>query len=87
MGFVPLHVISSYSLLQSTIELKTLVTTAVERGYKALALTENNVMYGTVEFYQACQQAGIQPIIGLTLTLEGILASDQQFPLIFWLRI
>lgn len=83
MGFVPLHVISSYSLLQSTIELKTLVTTAVERGYKALALTENNVMYGTVEFYQACQQAGIQPVIGLTLTLDGILASDQQFPLIF----
>lgn len=82
MGFVPLQVLSSYSLLQSTNQLETLVKSASERGYQALALTDQNVMYGTVAFYQTCLKYNIQPIIGLTSTLAGIFATDQQFPMI-----
>ena len=31
---------------------------------KALAITDHGVMYGVVDFYSACREAGIKPIIG-----------------------
>lgn len=80
--FVPLQVLSSYSLLQSTNQLEPLVKTAAQRGYQALALTDRNVMYGTVAFYQLCQKYHVQPLIGLTLTLAGQFATDQSFELV-----
>lgn len=67
MDFTPLDVKSSYSLLKSPTRISDLVTTAKERGYKALALTDENVLYGAVEFYSAAKKAGIKPILGLRL--------------------
>lgn len=69
MDFTPLDVKSSYSLLKSPTRISDLVTTAKERGYKALALTDENVLYGTVEFYNAAKKAGIKPILGLRLVV------------------
>lgn len=83
--FVPLQVLSTYSLLQSPNRIEALVQTAKQRGYTALALTDKNVMYGAVAFYNACQQAGIKPLLGLTLTAQGIVA--QQATNLDWLVI
>ncbi|MFC6253423.1 DNA polymerase III subunit alpha [Secundilactobacillus hailunensis] len=82
MTFVPLQVISSYSLLQSTNQLDELVKTAADRGYQALALTDRNVMYGTVAFYQTCLKYKVQPVIGLTVDLAGLFATEQTFPMV-----
>ena len=79
MSYVPLQVISSYSLLQSPIRISDLVTEAKDRGYQALALTDLNVMYGAVEFYDACLSAGIKPLIGLTLQLPGLILNDKEY--------
>ena len=57
--FSPLQVISSYSLLQSTLKIDEYVNHGKELGYQALALTDINVMYGVLDFYHACQKAGI----------------------------
>ncbi|MRI07208.1 DNA polymerase III subunit alpha [Limosilactobacillus reuteri] len=69
MDFTPLDVKSSYSLLKSPTRISDLVTAAKERGYKALALTDENVLYGAVEFYNAAKKAGIKPILGLRLVV------------------
>ncbi|MRI02804.1 DNA polymerase III subunit alpha [Lactobacillus reuteri] len=69
MDFTPLDVKSTYSLLKSPTRISDLVTTAKERGYKALALTDENVLYGAVEFYNAAKKAGIKPILGLRLVV------------------
>jgi DNA polymerase-3 subunit alpha len=69
VDFTPLDVKSSYSLLKSPTRISDLVTTAKERGYKALALTDENVLYGAVEFYNAAKKAGIKPIFGLRLVV------------------
>lgn len=69
MDFTPLDVKSSYSLLKSPTRISDLVTTAKERGYKALALTDENVLYGAVEFYNEAKKAGIKPILGLRLVV------------------
>ncbi|WP_449537232.1 DNA polymerase III subunit alpha [Ferdinandcohnia sp. Marseille-Q9671] len=66
MPFVHLQVQSAYSLLSSAAKLEDLVKKASSLGLKALALTDENVMYGAVAFYKECRKYGIKPIIGLT---------------------
>jgi len=63
--FVHLHTHSYYSLLDGLSSPKALVTRAAELGMPALALTDHGALYGAIEFYQAAQEAGIKPIIGI----------------------
>ncbi|HEY3289123.1 MAG TPA: DNA polymerase III subunit alpha, partial [Anaerolineae bacterium] len=44
---------------------KLLAKRAKELGMPALALTDHGVMYGAIEFFDACHDAGIKPIIGM----------------------
>lgn len=67
--FVHLHVHSEYSLLESTARVESLVSRAQELGMSALAITDTSVMYGVIPFYKACRKAGIQPIIGVQITV------------------
>ncbi|MCS7185739.1 MAG: DNA polymerase III subunit alpha [Armatimonadetes bacterium] len=62
--FVHLHVHSEYSLLDGAGRVKNLVKRACELEMPAIALTDHGVMYGIVEFYEACTEAGIKPILG-----------------------
>src|SRR3989338_5186451 len=64
MSFVHLHTHSHYSLLDGLSKVKDMVKLAKDYGMPALALTDHGVMYGSVEFYGACKNAGIKPIIG-----------------------
>lgn len=82
MSFVPLQVLSSYSLLSSPIKINDLVVASKDRGYQAMALTDNNTMYGTVEFYQTCLAKNIKPIVGLTIWLNSAVGIDNEFALI-----
>lgn len=45
-------------------KIKPLVKAAKSHGFSALALTDTGALYGALEFYQACQDAGVKPIIG-----------------------
>lgn len=63
---------STYTLLKSTITIDKLVQAAKERGYKAIALTDHNVLYGAIEFYEKSLKAGLNPILGLTLDIESL---------------
>ncbi|TSC57764.1 MAG: DNA polymerase III subunit alpha, partial [Parcubacteria group bacterium Greene0416_79] len=63
--FTPLNVHSHYSLLNALPKIPELVSRAKECSCPALALTDNGNLYGAVEFYKACRQAGITPIIGV----------------------
>lgn len=64
MKFVHLHVHSHYSLLDGLTKIKPLIKVAKERGFSALALTDNGSMYGAIEFYKVCKKEDIKPIIG-----------------------
>jgi len=63
--FVHLHVHSHYSLLDGTCRIPDLVARAAEFGMTHLALTDHGCLFGAVEFYLACREAGITPIIGM----------------------
>ena len=65
--FVPLRVLSSYSMLEASIEPKAIAKLAKERGFPAIAICDRNGLYGAVMFASACKAEGVQPIIGSLL--------------------
>lgn len=69
--FVHLHVHSPFSFLDGATAIDELVQRAAALNMPALALTDHDNVSGAVRFVQACEQAGIKPIIGCELTLEG----------------
>ncbi len=62
--FAHLHCHSHYSLLDGASPIDELVARAKELGMNALAITDHGNLYGALEFYTACRDAGINPIIG-----------------------
>ena len=60
-----LFVRSCYTLLDSTIRIPELVSTAKKYGYQSVALTDHHVMHGVARFLHECKKEGIHPIIGL----------------------
>ena len=62
--FVPLRVLSSYSMLEGAIDPKAIAKLAKERGFPAIAICDRNGLYGAPAFAAACRAEGIQPIVG-----------------------
>ncbi|KKW32232.1 MAG: polymerase III, alpha subunit protein [Parcubacteria group bacterium GW2011_GWA1_53_13] len=69
--FVPLFVHSHYSLLRALPKIPALVAKAKAQGYTALALVDQDNLYGAIEFYKECKSSGIKPLIGLDARMEG----------------
>ena len=67
--FVHLHTHSEFSLLDGSIRIPALVARAKDYGMSAVALTDHGAMYGIIEFYTACKNMGIKPIIGCEVYL------------------
>ncbi|MBE0465687.1 MAG: DNA polymerase III subunit alpha [Candidatus Desulforudis sp.] len=62
--FIHLHVHTDYSLLDGAARIRDLVRQAVDFGMPSLAITDHGTMFGVIEFYKACREAGIKPILG-----------------------
>ena len=62
--FTHLHVHTEYSMLDGISRIPSLVARTKELGMDALAITDHGTFYGVVDFYSACKEAGIKPIIG-----------------------
>ncbi len=76
-SFVHLHVHTEYSLLDGMSRVRDLVRYTAELGMDALAITDHGAMYGVVEFYRACKEQGIKPIIGMEAYLSPRRMSDR----------
>ncbi len=68
--YVELHCHSGFSFLDGASHPEELVLRAVELGYPALALTDHNGLYGSMEFARAARNAGLQAITGAEVTLR-----------------
>ena len=68
MNYIPLQVKTSYSILSSLNNIKKLVLKVREYGYTSLAITDEDNMFGVMEFYLECKKNNIKPIIGIELT-------------------
>ena len=63
-SFTHLHVHTEFSMLDGASRLDELVAAAAADGQPALGMTDHGNMYGTLDFYRACHDQGIKPIIG-----------------------
>ena len=68
--YVELHCHSGFSFLDGASHPEELVFRARELGYPALALTDHNGLYGSMEFAHAAKRANLQPITGAEVTLR-----------------
>lgn len=65
MAFVPLHVYSGFSYLQSGIPVGKLPLLAKKLGYSRIGLCDNGTLSGLAPFYHAALKADITPIYGM----------------------
>lgn len=70
-GFTHLHTVSGFSLRYGASHPERLAERASERGMDALALTDRDTLGGAVRFAKACAAAGVRPLFGVELAVEG----------------
>ena len=71
MSYVELHAHSAYSFLDGASQPEELAARAAELGYEALALTDHDGVYGSLEFAHAAKHFGVRPITGAEVSIEG----------------
>ena len=69
--YVELHAHSAYSFLDGVSLPEELAVRAAELGYPALALTDHDGVYGSLEFAYAARAVGLRAITGAEATLTG----------------
>src|SRR5207302_6106731 len=63
------HVHTEYSMLDGAARIRQLVGEAARLGMPALGITDHGVLYGLIDFYQACHEQGVKPLLGCELYL------------------
>ena len=81
MSFAHLHVHTEYSLLDGACRIRDLAARVRELGQDAVAITDHGVMYGVIDFYRACKDAGVKPIIGCEVYVAPRSRFDKQHEL------
>jgi error-prone DNA polymerase len=67
--YVELHAHSAYSFLDGASQPEELAVRAAELGYEAIALTDHDGLYGSLEFAHAAKAFGVRAITGAEVTL------------------
>ncbi len=71
MSFVHLRVHSEYSLVDGITRVKPLAAAVAQHKMPAVALTDQANLFALVKFYRAAIAAGIKPLIGVDVLLQG----------------
>ncbi|MCK5324379.1 MAG: DNA polymerase III subunit alpha [Woeseiaceae bacterium] len=81
-AFVHLHVHTEYSLVDSTVRIPALMDKAAADSMPAVAMTDQNNLFGLVKFYRRALAAGVKPIIGADLRICNDDERDRPYSLI-----
>jgi error-prone DNA polymerase len=81
MTYVELHAHSAFSFLDGASLPEEMAAAAADLGHEAIALTDHDGLWGSMEFAQACRGLGVRPITGteLTVAAEGTTLPDGPF--------
>ncbi len=69
-SFIHLRVRSPYSLLRGAMRIADIMQRCQQYGMPAVAITDRDNLFGSLEFTQAALKNGVQPIVGMTLSLK-----------------
>jgi DNA polymerase-3 subunit alpha len=70
--FVHLRLHSEFSVVDGTNRIDETVAAAAADGQSALAITDLGNLFGAIKFYKAARGAGVKPVIGAEILLEGL---------------
>ena len=70
--FVHLRLHSEFSVVDGTTRVDEAVDAAAQSGQPALALTDLNNLFGAVKFYKAARSAGVKPLLGADVVVQGL---------------
>ncbi|CAM3624031.1 DNA polymerase III subunit alpha [Litorimonas haliclonae] len=70
LDFVPLRTRSPYSMLEGALKMKPLGARCADWNFPAVGLTDTNNLCGALEFSDTMAGFGLQPIIGVTLSMD-----------------
>src|SRR3954447_3504589 len=70
--YIELHAHSAYSFLDGASLPEELAVRAAELGYPALALTDHDGVYGSLEFAHAAKDLGVRPITGAEVPRSSV---------------
>ena len=70
VGFVHLHVHTSFSLREGALSIAKLGKFAAADRQPAIAITDTNNLFGALEFSEKLAKDGLQPIVGIQLTVD-----------------
>ncbi len=71
MSYIPLHIYTGYTFLNSCLQVEQIVNFAKKNNFKYLGISDFNVMYGFAEFNNICLKNDIIPIFGMDLKCEN----------------
>ncbi len=69
--FVHLRVHTEYSITDGIVRISDLLKAAVDNQMVAMAITDNNNLFGLIKFYSAARAKGIKPIVGCEVAIES----------------
>ena len=81
-AFVHLHLHTEYSLVDSTVRISALMERCASLGMPAVALTDQNNLFGLVKFYRKAMAAGVKPLVGLDLRILNDEEPDRPFTIL-----
>ena len=69
-SFVHLNTKSDYSLSEGALTIQKLADLCSDNGMPAIAVTDNNNLFGALEFSETISKVGIQPIVGAKIRIK-----------------
>ena len=75
--FVHLRLHTEFSVIDGTTRVDDVVAAAALDAQPALAISDLGNLFGAVKFYQAARGAGVKPILGAEVLLEGLGADKE----------
>src|SRR5437899_11960636 len=69
---VRLRLRSEFSISDGTNRIDDVVQAAAQERQPALALTDLNNLFGAIKFYKAARSAGVKPLLGAEIFLQGL---------------
>ncbi len=70
--FVHLRLHTEFSVVDGTNRIDEIVKAAAADGQPALAITDLNNLFGAIKFYKETRGAGVKPIIGTEIFVQGL---------------
>jgi len=70
--FVHLRLHTEFSIVDGTNRIDETVKAAAADGQPALAVTDLNNLFGAIKFYKEARSAGVKPILGAEVLLQGL---------------